>query len=105
MCFMSGRIWHKGNVKFLGNPGGIYAPNKHGKIVHDPKAKAKPKNLGKAFQLIKDLEVYRNILNDLRQIPFPTVKQMNEKYGLNGSFNFYYDLKSNNIEQYKKWYF
>lgn len=102
---MSAKNWHKGNLKFLGNPGGIFAPNKYGKIVHDPKVKEKPKNLGKAFQLITDFDVYINILNDLRQIPIPTYKQMNKKYNLNGSYNFYYDLKANNIEQYKKWYF
>lgn len=97
------RIWHHGNRRFLGNPGGIYSPNRYGKIIHDPKPIEKKKKLGKAFvSLSKDL--YLKIMEEIKNNIRPDWKSLNKKYNIYGSFNFYNDLRNNNIEYYKSWF-
>lgn len=50
--------------------------------------------------------MYKSILNDLYKVGIDSDRrEINKKFGINGSANFYFDLKSNNIEQYKDWWF
>jgi ribosomal protein S25 len=99
---MSKRIWHKGS---LGKPSGIYQTKRNGLCDHYPKAKNKIKEIGKRFIKL-DESMYKSILNDLYKVGIVSDRrEINKKFGINGSANFYFDLKSNNIEQYKDWWF
>lgn len=88
-----------------GNPGGIYATNPKTKMCDkDEPKKEKEKNLGNKF-VEMDESKYRLIRADLPHKSSARLwKELNKKYGINGSFNFYYDLLNNDIDQYKKWF-
>lgn len=79
-----------------------------------PKKKAKKEVVKKQKPLVKglklkpfqklDFDTYRKIYLDLTcNISFD-VNAMNRKYNLKGSFNFYYDLKNDDLEAYHEWY-
>jgi hypothetical protein len=87
------------------NPGGIYATNPKTKMCdHEEPKKEKKKNLGFKFVDL-DENTYRAIRADLiNSSSTRHWRELNKKYGINGSFNFYHDLNTNSLEQYKKWF-